>query len=66
MTAIRLTQFARGGGCACKIPPGELEAIVAGLTGAQTSGGLLLVGEAPGGTVIGEVVAVGKHAIEVR
>jgi selenide,water dikinase len=23
--AIRLTQYARGGGCACKIPPGELE-----------------------------------------
>ena len=21
----RLTQYARGGGCACKIPPGELE-----------------------------------------
>ncbi|MCW2583010.1 MAG: selD [Klenkia sp.] len=31
-TAIRLTQFAHGGGCACKIPPGELEAVVAGLT----------------------------------
>ena len=29
--AIRLTQFARGGGCACKIPPGELEAAVARL-----------------------------------
>ena len=22
---IRLTQYAHGGGCACKIPPGELE-----------------------------------------
>ncbi|MGY1858465.1 selenide, water dikinase SelD [Modestobacter sp. SYSU DS0290] len=31
-TAIRLTQYAHGGGCACKIPPGELEAVVAGLT----------------------------------
>ncbi|MEV0621332.1 selenide, water dikinase SelD [Nonomuraea sp. NPDC050404] len=30
--AIRLTQFAHGGGCACKIPPGELERMVAGLT----------------------------------
>lgn len=30
---LRLTQFAHGGGCACKIPPGELEAMVAGLTG---------------------------------
>ncbi len=29
--AIRLTQFARGGGCACKIPPGELEEAVARL-----------------------------------
>ncbi|WP_329204594.1 selenide, water dikinase SelD [Streptomyces sp. NBC_00683] len=28
---VRLTQFAHGGGCACKIPPGELEAMVAGL-----------------------------------
>ncbi|RKS80513.1 selenide,water dikinase [Motilibacter peucedani] len=27
----RLTQFAHGGGCACKIPPGELEDVVAGL-----------------------------------
>ena len=27
----RLTQYAHGGGCACKIPPGELEDIVAGL-----------------------------------
>jgi selenide,water dikinase len=27
----RLTQFAHGGGCACKIPPGELELVVAGL-----------------------------------
>jgi selenide,water dikinase len=25
---IRLTQYARGGGCACKIPPGELESVV--------------------------------------
>jgi selenide,water dikinase len=31
---VRLTQYAHGGGCACKIPPGELEAVVAGLTGA--------------------------------
>lgn len=32
-TAIRLTQFAHGGGCACKIPPGELEQMVQGLVG---------------------------------
>ncbi|WP_267207709.1 selenide, water dikinase SelD [Corynebacterium sp. Marseille-P8863] len=30
---IRLTQFAAGGGCACKIPPGELEDAVKGLVG---------------------------------
>jgi len=29
----RLTQYARGGGCACKIPAGELEEIVTGLVG---------------------------------
>ena len=32
-TTYRLTQFAAGGGCACKIPPGELEDVVRGLTG---------------------------------
>lgn len=30
-TTHRLTQYARGGGCACKIPPGELEDAVRGL-----------------------------------
>ena len=30
---LRLTQYAHGGGCACKIPPGELEEMVRGLTG---------------------------------
>ena len=30
---VRLTGYAHGGGCACKIPPGELEQAVAGLTG---------------------------------
>jgi selenide,water dikinase len=33
----RLTQYAHGGGCACKIPPGELEDIVSGLTGYDTA-----------------------------
>jgi selenide,water dikinase len=32
---VRLTGYAHGGGCACKIPPGELEQMVAGLTGAD-------------------------------
>lgn len=34
---VRLTQYAHGGGCACKIPPGELESIVSGLSGVTPS-----------------------------
>lgn len=47
---VRLTQFAHGGGCACKIPPGELEEVVSGLTVPQLAGGdtPLLVGLATG------------------
>jgi selenide,water dikinase len=42
----RLTQYAHGGGCACKIPPGELEEVVRGLTKATPRNpiGELLVG----------------------
>ncbi len=42
----RLTGYAHGGGCACKIPPGELEAVVAGLVGdsAPRGNGELIVG----------------------
>ncbi|WIM94345.1 selenide, water dikinase SelD [Actinoplanes oblitus] len=41
----RLTQYAHGGGCACKIPPGELERIVSGLAGApRDANAELLVG----------------------
>ncbi|MEO6880612.1 MAG: hypothetical protein ABI181_06615, partial [Mycobacteriaceae bacterium] len=41
-----LTSYAHGGGCACKIPPGELEAVVAGLRGARPANpaGELVVG----------------------
>jgi selenide, water dikinase len=42
MTQTRLTGYAHGGGCACKIPPGELEEAVRGLTG--QSGEQVLVG----------------------
>ena len=45
VTDRRLTSYAHGGGCACKISPGELEQLVAGLlvtppasTGPATSG----------------------------
>jgi selenide,water dikinase len=30
-SGVRLTQLAHGGGCACKVPPGELEEVVRGL-----------------------------------
>ncbi len=39
---VRLTQYARGGGCACKIPPGELEAAVARLIPARRPADLLI------------------------
>jgi selenide,water dikinase len=42
MTPTRLTGYAHGGGCACKIPPGELEEAVRGLVG--QSGKDVLVG----------------------
>jgi len=41
---VRLTQYAAGGGCACKIPPGELERMVTALGPAGQAGqaGLLI------------------------
>ncbi len=41
-SAVRLTQYARGGGCACKIPPGELEEAVAALVPAHQPADLLI------------------------
>jgi selenide, water dikinase len=41
-TTPRLTASASGGGCACKIPPGELEEMVSGLTGPSSDD--LLIG----------------------
>jgi selenide,water dikinase len=46
-SSVRLTQYAHGGGCACKIPPGELEAVLDGLASSGT-GPDLLVGLATG------------------
>ncbi|XRQ12533.1 selenide, water dikinase SelD [Actinomadura welshii] len=44
-TQKRLTEYAHGGGCACKIPPGELEDVVAGLNATPDApNGELLVG----------------------
>src|SRR5580658_7303733 len=39
---VRLTQYAHGGGCACKIPPGELEEAVARLIPEHRSPDLLI------------------------
>ena len=41
---LRLTQYAAGGGCACKVPPGELERVLAGLPASIGSPYDLLVG----------------------
>jgi len=38
----RLTQYASGGGCACKVPPGELERVLAGLPTGGATGDLLV------------------------
>ncbi|MFJ8196744.1 selenide, water dikinase SelD [Streptomyces sp. NPDC096152] len=49
-TPVRLTQFAHGGGCACKIPPGELEDVLGSLAASApvTGDTPLLVGLATG------------------
>jgi len=39
---VRLTQFAAGGGCACKVPPGELERILTDLPTSREGGDLLV------------------------
>src|SRR3954470_4032222 len=38
----RLTQYAAGGGCACKVPPGELERVLETLPGGRATGDLLV------------------------
>jgi selenide,water dikinase len=42
---VRLTQFASGGGCACKVPPGELEQMLAALPLSPDAGDLLVGAE---------------------
>jgi len=51
-TAYRLTQYAHGGGCACKIPPGELEEIVAGLIGPGSPDLLVGLGDGDDAAVV--------------
>lgn len=43
---IRLTQYASGGGCACKVPPGELERVLGGLNLPAAHGDLIVGTEA--------------------
>ncbi len=63
---VRMTQYAAGGGCACKIPPGELEEMVAALAGRPAAGirGELIVGLDDGDdaavVVLGSVGPVGS------
>jgi selenide, water dikinase len=54
----RLTGYAHGGGCACKIPPGELEAVVAGLLGPDAGDGPPPAGELLVGLDDGDDAAV--------
>jgi selenide, water dikinase len=42
VSGVRLTQFAHGGGCACKIPPGELEETIAKLVPSGPGADLLV------------------------
>jgi selenide,water dikinase len=49
---VRLTQYAAGGGCACKIPPGELETIVRGLGAAASADVLVGLNSGDDGAVI--------------
>jgi selenide,water dikinase len=60
-TAVRLTTLAAGGGCACKIPPGELEDAVRGLAGQSGDG--LLVGLDTGDDAAVSVVAPGLAVV---
>ncbi len=64
-TGIRLTQYAHGGGCACKIPPGELESVVAGLVGAEVTdpAGELVVGLDDGDDAAVVCIADGQAVI---
>ena len=61
--ALRLTQYAHGGGCACKIPPGELEEVVAGLRGSVPGGAEVLVGLDDGDDAAVVLLAPGLAAV---
>ena len=48
-TTRRLTEYAHGGGCACKLPPGELETLLTGLPGDGDDAAIV---EGPNGTLL--------------
>jgi len=56
--AIRLTQYARGSDCACKIPPGELEETISKLV-PNGQGMDLIVGP-------GELIRRGDSVVVIR
>ncbi|HTS95929.1 MAG TPA: selenide, water dikinase SelD [Streptosporangiaceae bacterium] len=62
LDGFRLTQYARGGGCACKIPPGELEETIM-MLGPGAPGPDLVVGVENGDD--GAVVRVGPSTAVV-
>ncbi len=61
----RLTQYAHGGGCACKIPPGELEGVLEGLVGEgpTSPAGRLVVGLDDAGDDAAVVVLDGGQGV---
>ncbi|GAA1905534.1 selenide, water dikinase SelD [Streptomyces sodiiphilus] len=68
MHPIRLTQFAQGGGCACKIPAGELEELLGGFAASAEPGeggwaAELLVGLEGGGDDAAVVRLDGERAV---
>jgi selenide, water dikinase len=60
MTLTRLTGYAHGGGCACKIPPGELEEALRGLTGQRSENVLVGLddGDDAAAVLVGDVAVL--------
>jgi hypothetical protein len=52
-TSLRLTQMARGGGCACKLPPGELEDVLSQLPSSRATNLLVGLGSGDDAAVVG-------------
>ena len=62
VAAVRLTELSRGGGCACKLPIGKLESLLAGIGGdMQPSTGDLLIGALEGDDAA--VLRLDDHAL---